>query len=834
MKTNYPIQTDLFRFVTIRTPDHINPKHKSSKFIYHPEPFSSVAHDCPSFEDPRSFQKYLDRFNPVTHYEDIRKVKPALYDFISEVLQEGSKNTRIPLSQRTDLEIAPLQRIWLWDQLFFQLITDSSKYIRQAALKLIIGDRMLQESVARYAWSAYQEYRVVIPKFFIECLNKWKYKDCSFELRGVNRLGIADFRKLEQEVCCYVPGEVSHIENVLASEYKERHTRNLVSSEVTTELSVETEIENLSDTTTATRNEIHSEVANVLAQQNSSNYGGSLGVSSSILGAQINANAYADFANSNSSSYSNSSANLYAQEVVRRALERIVQRTTEKRTSRILKEYEENNKHGFDNRNGQEHVTGIYRWLDIIYNNRLVNYGKRLMLEFMVPEPAKFFKRAIKYQPKASEHQGNHGNTESPKSLEELGISTFNDIDRNNYSQLATAYGITLPAPPASTETVSKALSPNPALQHNGTPWTQTFSLTIPANYESHSISGNYSFEYKAWGFAPDAYFTFDVGGIPGGQNGLRSRSKKTINGTVTGTFTTKHSPQLPIVISGRQLYTFGLSIAVTCHLKPSVFSTWQSNAYNQLQAAYKDLLAQSQSNGPGSSNQGAEPEGEDSPFFTSYPEFNRIIEQRELKRACIELITKPFCRKQGVSWLNELKACDNYEIPQINPTKKFDEYTSQVKFLEQAFDWSIMSYLFYPYYWADQCDWAELLQSQDQDLIFQAFKQAGMARIVVPVQPEFNEAVMFYLATGTIWLGGDLVAETNDDLFLSITEEMDHLTPNVEEEWETRVPTNLAIVQKRSAALKEEGLPCCKKVNSNEFTSNIHGDGTILQIIKP
>ena len=60
-----------------------------------------------------------------------------------------------------------------------------------------------------------------------------------------------------------------------------------------------------------------------------------------------------------------------------------------------IKEFEENNKHGFDNRDGAEHVSGVYRWIDIIYKNQLVNYGKRLMYEFMVPEPSRFFKDAI-------------------------------------------------------------------------------------------------------------------------------------------------------------------------------------------------------------------------------------------------------------------------------------------------------------------------------------------------------------------------------------------------------------------------------------------------------
>ena len=72
-----------------------------------------------------------------------------------------------------------------------------------------------------------------------------------------------------------------------------------------------------------------------------------------------------------------------------------MQKTTKKRTSRILREFEENNKHGYDNRQGESHVTGVYRWVDKIYKNRLVNYGKRLMYEFNVPEPSRFFKKAI-------------------------------------------------------------------------------------------------------------------------------------------------------------------------------------------------------------------------------------------------------------------------------------------------------------------------------------------------------------------------------------------------------------------------------------------------------
>ena len=35
---------------------------------------------------------------------------------------------------------------------------------------------------------------------------------------------------------------------------------------------------------------------------------------------------------------------------------------------KIVEEFEENNKHGFDNTKGDKHVVGVYRWVDKIYN----------------------------------------------------------------------------------------------------------------------------------------------------------------------------------------------------------------------------------------------------------------------------------------------------------------------------------------------------------------------------------------------------------------------------------------------------------------------------------
>jgi hypothetical protein len=83
---------------------------------------------------------------------------------------------------------------------------------------------------------------------------------------GVKQLGIADYKKVEQSVHCYVEGEVAHIENIMAREYREKSTRRLRRSENTTTTSSESEREHLNDTTSTDRYEMQSEVAKVMQQ----------------------------------------------------------------------------------------------------------------------------------------------------------------------------------------------------------------------------------------------------------------------------------------------------------------------------------------------------------------------------------------------------------------------------------------------------------------------------------------------------------------------------------------------------------------------------------------
>jgi len=610
------------------------------------------------------------------------------------------------------------------------------------------------------------------------------------ELYGVNKVGIADFRKVEQEVCCYVPGQVSHIENILAREYKERSTRNLTSIERTTETTSEKEVENLTDSSTTERNEMQTEVSSVLNEDKSTAFGASAGVNGKFPSGTYHAEGYADFANSSSSSQSNSNAQTYAQEVTERTLERIVQKTTKKRTSRILKEFEENNKHGFDNREGEQHVSGVYRWIDVIYKNQLVNYGKRLMYEFMVPEPSKFFKEAIINKEEESE---NIFLIEEPKTPESLGLSSAADITESEYQNFAAAYGAEVGAVP---ELYSYAGTSFTKSQQAG----DGSNKTNKAPSDTVKVTKGYkAIEAKTSGVSGSGWTYVTVGGI-----------NMNINQDIFIPIGSHYNEEVPVSAYFEWNWIVNVNIVIKCVRTEEYFQQWQNETYKAIVDAYNERL-QEYRDAKLAAGIGENQEEEKIRFN---PLFNRAIEKRELKRICIEMLAKPYGNPLGK---------DNYgiggsDVPYVKQTVEFENHAAHVKFFEQAFDWEIMAYLFYPYYWAKQGNWKDLIQQNDAaDPIFQAFLQSGMSRAVIPVRPGFEDAVVYYMETGDIWNGGDLVLDNEDDLYISIAEEMQVVEGSVEDEWETRMPTSLTMIQKDTVGLNETGLPCCDFVLNNE-----------------
>ena len=150
--------------------------------------------------------------------------------------------------------------------------------------------------------------------------------------------------------------------------------------------------------------------------------------------------------------------------------------------------------------------------------------------------------------------------------------------------------------------------------------------------------------------------------------------------------------------------------------------------------------------------------------------------------------------------------------LPGLNLTEEYDTRVRRVNFLEQAFEWDIMAYKFFPYFYANQKDWYTLMHVDGTaDEVFKSFLSSGMAKVKLPVRMGYENAVQYFLNTGEIWQGSGFVLDSDEDLDISINEEIDTGSEEVviEESWRTRIPTSLSIVQKDGKALDDDGLPC-------------------------
>lgn len=611
---------------------------------------------------------------------------------------------------------------------------------------------------------------------------------------GLSQLGINEYRQVEQYLCRYEPGEVSHIENVMAREYKEKSTRRLRRNEDSTTSTSEVETENLTDTTTTSRFDMQSQASEVLAQSRDENvhadaYGSTSGKVPGLGDVTAGFSAGANLAMSSSKEESKNLATNFAKDITQKTLQRVVSKISEQRTIKIVEEFEENNRHGFDNRKGDAHVSGVYRWIDKIYKNEVRNYGMRLQYEFMIPEPAAFHLIAKKRNStsdgslilkKPLDPRSSNFGTLAP-------LKSAGSISESNYMLWAAAYNAEVSPPPSKTVVVGKTFHKQEVDDESWSrPQTFTENLPIPEGYgfKQAIISGD-SFNKtkqsrvlvsvgdntRAFRDDPLSKRIFDIGG----------------NYANLGNYV----DSIPVGAEFFKLEGGIININIELARKEAHYHSWQLETFRAIIDAY-NLRAQEYS------DKLAELEAKRSELIGDNPGYYRQIEQLMLKKNCIAYLMGHTNMGKGFAKGSKMA---NFHV---DITEDMDKYAATVKFFEQAFEWEIMSYKFYPFYWAGKNKWTTLYDIENDDPIFKSFLQAGMGRVVASVRPGFEYAVMHYMATGQIWDGGE-VPIIGENLYLSIAEELKEPEYEVGDTWETRVPSTLTLIQASTLGLQVE-----------------------------
>jgi hypothetical protein len=602
---------------------------------------------------------------------------------------------------------------------------------------------------------------------------------------GVKQLGIADYKKVEQTTHSYIEGEVSHIENIMAREYKDKTTRKLRKNELTTSVTNESEHEKLTDTSSTSRFEMQNEVAQVL--QESKDFYANANVSYAPT-SNLTLGASTGFATNNSKENSTRQAITEAKEITEKALDRMVTKVKQERIEKIIEEFEETNSHGFDNRKGDKHVVGVYRWVDKIYKNQIVNYGKRLMFEFMIPQPAKLHQLGMELKDTAISKIVEPLDPRTYDADKNIQLKDYASINENTVKFWASKFNVELPDTLQNEISIGKSFSfTTPETQRGEYDEVAAGSdeVKIPENYNVIGTKANFYITYE-----PGDGLAVFVGGKRITPNQYTPLSN--FNGTV------------PVSYSVTGHHSGSVSIELKCVLTNEAKKKWQQETFKAIIDAYLQAKKEYQLLLESEAEKGKE-------IKTSNPGFYREFENKVLRKNCISYIISQNPKAKLTYGRDDLTNNENsFEKYEVKINESLDQYASFVKFIEQAFEWDILSYNLYPFYWGNRQEWRNAYQfNESQDALFRNFMQAGMARVIVSVRPGFEEAVRYYMQTGQIWNGGE-VPVIEDPMYLSIVDELTDIKPDKEgKAWWSRVPTAMTILQADNIGLKvNKALP--------------------------
>lgn len=576
---------------------------------------------------------------------------------------------------------------------------------------------------------------------------------------NVQNLFVGDLILTRRQLIRYQPGEVAHIENVLEGEERDRehtHTRKL--EERTTMETERTTFEER-DLQTTDRFSLEQASSSIISQQSQ------LQVGTSVTASYGPVSMSGDFgySTSNSSTVANQSASSYAQEVTSRALNRVTERVREERTTIRIEEIVEWNAHSFKNPTGEGsgNISGVYTWVDKLYLARLLNYGKRMMMELHIPEPAAFYLYSMA--------QAQKGEFEPPMSLQSHQIHSFKDITQDNYATYAALYDVAdITPPPAASIWVTKAFDKQMGTDE-GFPTMSDNSLEIPAGYYATVALVRVS------KLMPNYYVRGQIGVQQFETEGNHYLTMNNEQGSVPVSFLKSwHS-------------SFIANVEILCLRLPSLFDEWRIKTYNAIVQGYRTKLSDYENKVTAAAiSSGVDISGNN-------PGINRDIVREEMKRSALETITG-----QRFEAFSAMRNNHNpFGYPQFL-FGKAEEEGRYASFFEKAIEWDNMTWELYPYFYGRKPGWVDKMKmlSEQADPDFTHFLRAGMAKVLVPVRVPMTRAMLHFLDTGEVWAGED--APLASDRAISIMDDLSDVqdieqTPKeVGNPWVIKMPTSL------------------------------------------
>jgi hypothetical protein len=575
---------------------------------------------------------------------------------------------------------------------------------------------------------------------------------------------VTDTLVLRDKVKRYVPSDLAYIENVVIGENRTREHSFAKTIEDYTEEEVTTTKSEERDHQVTERFSVQNEIEKNL---------------------KVSADLHAEYGKegtyfiSADASISSETAQKEAREQFREAVDKAVSKLqveTRKLTSRrVTTREEEKNVHSFNNEHGKSHVVAKYFYVSKEVEGQVYSHGLRTTVELLIPSPSALYE--------CLEERRMMADFKAPCVPD---VVTVSEINPEHYLDFYKSY--CFPPNPKNSETPKPEPELPPIIQppkplevtysdveifgedtgHNAGDNTFAFGdVSIPPGY-SHAIK--YEIRQPFWaeqdkGFGDtkaEYYIAVALGNGNTGtaifftENDAFNSEKSTMTSPIS------QGNGLTLTVTTDNTEKFSGTVRIYWEPLPVDLGPWKqeiadtvnlANANSIIGKAKADYIAKYKENQKG-----------------RHPFINKEIILSELKRAAIYMMCEDF-ERGGVMNMKS-KPCG---YPEIN-RKAASEETWEWYFWERAFDWKLMSFVFFDYFWNRMCDWPEKFQPGHDDFMFNAFLRSGMARIMVPVSPGMEADIIFYLNTGQKWgLGGQPPVNPSDPRWVSVVEELKH-----------------------------------------------------------
>jgi IPT/TIG domain len=639
-------------------------------------------------------------------------------------------------------------------------------------------------------WNALRWRTLVLPDAVIALLMQLRTNRGAFLAR---KPSFADLYITREEWDHYEAAEIASIENIMGRESK-NHVHVLVNqtrAATTTDTSKTTT--QSQDTTTTDQTQLQQQsssdvslAVHVDASVNTSGQYGPVAVTAHVGGSL-------DYSNNTA----NSQATTQSHETVARAVNSVVQSARLVRSVSTLSRDVNRESHKFDNTKHTEPVVGVYRWVDQIHNVELDKYPHRFLMEFEIPEPGAW----TRWLHLNDTSRGMLNKPPQPFLNDQNNPLQASDLSETNYLKFAARYSAVGVSPPPGPQYVSTSLkrdmptdeygAAHPDWENQPVLVANDTTATVPSGYMAKSWTA--SIEAWAWG-NPQPFLDIVVGSgasqtvttAPGGSFQTSAKGNVEITGNAGITVGT-----VPVSIMTLNVWGWTINVVIECDPLPETISQWQNSTFDQILGAYNAQL------GAYNNEKAGLDVGVTNLVDTNSTDQNAKTIKQELKRQVIEMLTGlPFGGRGAIAWDTALL---NPKAPQTHLRDAL-QYAPEIQFLEQAFEWETMSYICYPYLWADSSRWKDLAIIQGSDQNFADFLRAGSARVVLAARPGFENQVNLYTALGILWGGGPAPAPGDAD-YLSIADEIKAqqqrpLDVSVIDAWQVRLPTTLIWLQ--------------------------------------